>query len=39
MEQWGEDYFNMEVQAYIKIEPAMMGCFQFGLVYACIMVN
>jgi len=32
MEQWDEDYFNMEVQAYIEIEPANSGCFQFGLV-------
>ncbi len=32
MEAWDEDYFNMEVQAYIKIEPNNRGCFQFGLV-------
>lgn len=32
MEQWDEDYFNMEVQAYIKIEPDNNGDFQFGLV-------
>ncbi|MGB9940495.1 hypothetical protein [Methanosarcina sp.] len=32
MELWDEDYFNMEVQAYIKIKPANRGCFQFGLV-------
>ena len=32
MEQWDEDYFNMEVQAYIEIESANSGCFQFGLV-------
>ncbi|MHC1754477.1 MAG: hypothetical protein AB9861_03445 [Methanosarcina sp.] len=32
MEQWDEDYFNMDVQAYIKIESANSGCFQFGLV-------
>ncbi|MEM7715910.1 MAG: hypothetical protein AAF349_20435 [Cyanobacteria bacterium P01_A01_bin.68] len=32
MEMWDEDYFNMEVQAYIKIEPDNQGDFQFGLV-------
>ena len=32
MELWDEDYFNMEVQAYIKIEPDNIGYFQFGLV-------
>jgi len=32
MEQWDEDYFNIEVQAYIKIEIDNSGCFQFGLV-------
>lgn len=32
MELWDEDYFNMEVQAYIKIEPENLGRFQFGLV-------
>ncbi|MGB8216222.1 MAG: hypothetical protein WCE94_02880 [Candidatus Methanoperedens sp.] len=32
MEQWDDDYFNMEVQAYIRIESATSGCFQFGLV-------
>lgn len=32
MEEWNEDYFNMEVQAYIEIEPNNMGHFQFGLV-------
>ncbi len=32
MEAWDEDYFNMEVQAYIKIEPNNSGDFQFGLV-------
>jgi hypothetical protein len=32
MEQWDEDYFNMEVQAYIKIEKDKTGDFQFGLV-------
>lgn len=32
METWDEDYFNMEVQAYIRIEQDNLGCFQFGLV-------
>jgi hypothetical protein len=32
MEMWDEGYFNMEVQAYIKITPEYMGEFQFGLV-------
>ncbi len=36
MEQWDEDYFNMDVQAYIMIEPDNMGHFQFGLVYGDI---
>jgi hypothetical protein len=32
MEMWDEDYFNMEVQAYIKVGPKGLGEFQFGLV-------
>jgi hypothetical protein len=32
METWNEDYFNMEVQAYIEINPNGLGNFQFGLV-------
>lgn len=32
MELWDEDYFNMEVQAYIKIRQDGIGEFQFGLV-------
>ncbi len=32
MESWDEDYFNMEVQAYIEIDAKHMGHFQFGLV-------
>jgi hypothetical protein len=36
MEQWDEDYFNMEVQAYIRIDPNNLGDFQFGLVSGCI---
>jgi hypothetical protein len=36
MELWDEDYFNMDIQAYIMIEPDDMGYFQFGLVYGDI---
>ncbi|MDI6722921.1 MAG: hypothetical protein QMD97_05150, partial [Candidatus Aenigmarchaeota archaeon] len=32
MEMWDKDYFNMEVQAFIKIDKGMSGNFQFGLV-------
>lgn len=32
METWDEDYFNMEVQAYITINKNKTGEFQFGLV-------
>jgi hypothetical protein len=32
MEQWDEDYFNMETQAYIEITPTNGGELQFGLV-------
>ncbi|MBV8883814.1 MAG: hypothetical protein JO235_07415 [Chroococcidiopsidaceae cyanobacterium CP_BM_RX_35] len=32
MENWDEDYFNMEVQAYIEIDERGTGDFQFGLV-------
>lgn len=32
MEMWSEDYFNMEVQAYIEIDERGNGEFQFGLV-------
>ena len=32
MEMWDEDYFNMEVQAYIEIKSNNRGDFQFGLV-------
>ncbi len=32
MEMWDEDYFNMEVQAYISIGSNNQGNFQFGLV-------
>ena len=32
METWDEDYFNTEVQAYIRVEDGGTGDFQFGLV-------
>ena len=32
MEQWDEDYFNVEVQAYIEVKKNGTGEFQFGLV-------
>lgn len=32
MEMWNGDYFNMEVQAYTKIDAKGLGDFQFGLV-------
>ena len=32
MSMWDKDYFNMETQAYIEIEPNNLGDFQFGLV-------
>lgn len=32
MAMWDEDYFNMEVQAYIEIGSNNQGDFQFGLV-------
>jgi hypothetical protein len=32
MQMWDEDYFNMEVQAYIWIDSNNRGKFQFGLV-------
>ncbi len=32
MELWDEDYFNMEVQAFIEITSKGAGDFQFGLV-------
>jgi hypothetical protein len=32
MEQWDEDYCNMEVQAYIQLKRDGTGYFQFGLV-------
>ncbi|MCP4404890.1 MAG: hypothetical protein GY801_47265 [bacterium] len=32
MKGWDEDYFNMDVQAYVDVEPRNLGSFQFGLV-------
>ena len=32
MEEWDEDYFNMDVQAFIEIKEDGLGGFQFGLV-------
>lgn len=32
MEQWDENDFNMEIQAYVRIGRDGMGEFQFGLV-------
>ena len=32
MDMWDEDYFNMEVPAYIEINNRLLGNFQFGLV-------
>jgi len=32
MDLWDEDYFNMEVQAFIRIDSNGYGDFQFGLV-------
>jgi len=33
MDEWDEDYFNMEVQAYLTIKKDGSGQFQFGLVH------
>ena len=32
MEMWDADYFNMEVQAHLRIGVNGIGSFQFGLV-------
>ena len=32
MENWDEDYFNMDGQAYVEIDKRGSGNFQFGLV-------
>ncbi|MFM7425998.1 MAG: hypothetical protein ACKO7W_13575 [Elainella sp.] len=36
MENWDEDYFNMERQAYFEIDQRGWGEFQFGLVTGSI---
>lgn len=36
MSEWDKDYFNMEVQAFIKIEKSGRGEFRFGLVCGSI---
>jgi hypothetical protein len=36
MSSWDEEYFNMEVQAYIEIDEKGNGEFQFGLVFGSI---
>jgi hypothetical protein len=36
MELWDESYFNMDVQAYIRISSNGDGDFQFGLVSGAI---
>ena len=32
MEMWDEDYFDMEVKAYVEVQDNSNGDFQFGLV-------
>ena len=39
MELWDEDYFNMEVQAFIEIDSNGQGKFQFGLVRGSFYIN
>jgi hypothetical protein len=39
MSMWDEEYFNMEVQAYIQIDEKGFGDFQFGLVVGDIDSN
>jgi hypothetical protein len=36
MENWDEDYFNMQVQAYFEIDERGSGNFQFDLVSGSI---
>jgi hypothetical protein len=36
MSEYSEDYFNMEVQAYITIKDNLTGEFQFGLMIGYI---
>ena len=42
MSTWGEEYFNVEVQAFIEFEDDGLGSFQFGYVQGqidCRMTN
>jgi len=39
MSMWDEDYFNMEVQAFIHVDEKGSGNFQFGLVTGYIDSN
>jgi hypothetical protein len=32
MEEWDEDYFNMDVKAFFHVKEGGLGSFQFGLV-------
>ena len=32
MSMWDEEFCNMEVQAFVKVQPNGFGAFQFGLV-------
>lgn len=36
MTEWGEDYFNAEVEAYIEFSAHGLGDFQFGYVQGAI---
>ncbi len=36
MDMWDEDYFNMEVQAFVEVDDRGCGHFQFGLVCGCM---
>ena len=38
MDEWDEDYCNMEVQAYLKLNRQGNGEFQFGLVHGYIVM-
>jgi hypothetical protein len=39
MELWDEDYFNMEMQAFIEIDEKGDGEFQFGLVRGSFFID
>jgi hypothetical protein len=36
MEMWEESYFNMQVEAFVKLDSKRSGEFQFGLVSGSI---